>query len=120
MSSSIIFVYNAQSNFMSKAIDFAHKIIHPDSYSCNLCVLTHGNWKEKSEWKSFKKNHDNEMIFYHIDEFESRFPKAESYPVIVRKQNKTLTTLLSSESLNKINSTSELIHLLNAALTNDS
>jgi hypothetical protein len=113
----LIFVYNAKSDLLNSAFDFAHKILHPSSYSCSLCKLTHGNLREKTEWKEFKKSHSIEFVFYHIDEFEEVYPSYFSYPVVFEQQGEELMELVSTEVLNKIESTQELINLLNKELT---
>ncbi|MEN8787281.1 MAG: GTPase [Flavobacteriales bacterium] len=109
---SIIFVYNANSDIVNSAIDFAHKIIQPSSYKCNLCKLTHGNFKEKNSWKTFRKNKKATLLFYHIDEFEVIYPKAKSYPIVFKNSNNGLLELISTEVLNKITKTEELIYLV--------
>lgn len=114
---SLIFVYNAKSDIIHLALDFAHKIIQPSTYACNLCKLTHGTLKEKSDWKEFKKNTETNLEFYHMDEFEDLFPAANSYPVIYYKEELELTELLSTKMLSTIESTQELINVINQKLT---
>jgi len=45
----LIFVYNAESGTMNSAIDFAHKMLSPETYECNLCRITYGNFAMKKE-----------------------------------------------------------------------
>ena len=52
----LIFVYNAHSDLLSTVTDFAHKLLSPATYSCNLCTLTYGNFTVQKEWKSFIKS----------------------------------------------------------------
>ena len=66
----LLFVYNAKSDIINSTFDFAHKIISPKTYGCNLCKLTHGNFGEKKSWKEFKEQNKNKLEFYHKDEFE--------------------------------------------------
>ena len=39
MSKEYLFVYNAKSDKLHKYLDFAHKIISPKTYACDLCSL---------------------------------------------------------------------------------
>ena len=38
----LIFIYNAKSGFVNEMVDFAHKIISPETYECNLHFITYG------------------------------------------------------------------------------
>ena len=48
----LIFVYNANAGLFNMMSDYAHKIISPETYECNLCALTYGNLGMKQKWKS--------------------------------------------------------------------
>jgi hypothetical protein len=104
-------VYNAKSDILNSAFDFAHKIISPKTYNCNLCILTHGNFGEKKEWNEYRKGSNHKLKFLHNDEFETQYPR-EQYPVVFEVIGDTLKTVLTSEELNEINSTGELIDKL--------
>ena len=69
---SLVFVYNADSGLFNTMTDIAHKIFSPDTYSCNLCMITHDNLSMRSEWKNFIEQLDIELAFLHRDEFISR------------------------------------------------
>jgi len=43
-----IFVYNADSGPINGLKDYFHKIIKPETYECNLCAVTFGNFLVKS------------------------------------------------------------------------
>ena len=113
----LIFVYNAKSDLINSAFDFAHKIIQPSTYNCNLCKLTHGGLREKKSWKDFRKNTNIDLVFFHIDEYEEIYPKAHSYPVVLEKNQDYLKEVISTENLNNVKKTRELINLLNTYLT---
>ena len=70
----IIFVYNADSGAFNLLWDMTHKLISPQTYRCRLCLLTHGHWGMKPDWKEFVNNLPGEKIFLHKDEFQRRFP----------------------------------------------
>jgi hypothetical protein len=47
----LIFVYNADSGGLNTLFDIAHKVVSPETYSCSLCMLTHGVLSERTAWK---------------------------------------------------------------------
>ncbi len=49
----LIFVYNANSDLFSTVTDFAHKILSPSTYQCQLCALTYGNFSKKAGMEIF-------------------------------------------------------------------
>lgn len=108
----LIFVYNAKSDLLNSTIGFAHKIISPSTYSCDLCSLTHGNFGERKNWKDFVKESETEMSFLHIDEFEKQFNTTFKYPVILSNSDGKLKTILSSVSISQIKDAVELINRL--------
>ncbi|MDO6473629.1 hypothetical protein [Maribacter sp. 1_MG-2023] len=55
VSKKILFIYNANSDTGSKMLDFAHKIINPATYNCNLCSLTYGSFTENKQWAAFRE-----------------------------------------------------------------
>jgi hypothetical protein len=103
---SLIFVYNSKSDKLNTIIDYAHKVIKPSAYNCDLCILTHSNFGEKKEWSNFKDNLNLGIEFYHIDEFEKKFTQAFNYPIIL---NGELKILLDSEAINNLKDVTELI-----------
>ena len=49
----LIFIYNAKGGLINGAVDYLHKIIFPETYSCNLCSLTYDNLGMIEEWEDF-------------------------------------------------------------------
>jgi hypothetical protein len=43
---SLLFVYNADSGVFNLVTDIAHKIFSPQTYACQLCCITHGNFED--------------------------------------------------------------------------
>ncbi|GAA4277159.1 GTPase [Aquimarina mytili] len=111
----IIFVYNAKSGLLNKSFDIAHKIFSPDTYSCDLCGLTHGNFSEKKTWKSFRENSTIEMEFMYKDEFQKKYPDLNGleFPVILQKDMKAISVIIDSIELASLQSTKALITILN-------
>ncbi|WP_291968038.1 GTPase [Maribacter sp.] len=116
MSKKILFIYNANSDTGSKMLDFAHKIVSPTTYSCNLCSLTHGKFTEKKQWKTFRKRllvEGYELEFFHKDEFQerykSKFGHKYTYPIILVETDHELEVLVSAKKLNAMETVEELI-----------
>lgn len=105
----LTFVYNADSGFMNTLIDSAHKVLHPETYACGLCALTHGMFGERLAWKDFRARHANVgMEFLHRDEFERANEKSLTYPVILKDGG----VLLNAEDLAGLSSLDALIKRL--------
>jgi len=107
-----IFVYNAKSDNVSMLIDYAHKMISPSTYSCDLCKLTHTNFGQRKEWKNFTKNSSVKLDFYHIDEFEKKFNKSFTYPAVLKKRNNQLVVLIDREEISKLKNVNDLINVI--------
>ncbi len=116
---SLLFVYNAKSDYWSKKIDFAHKIISPSTYACSLCALTHGNFGETEVWKEFRLGSNFKMKFIYKNEFQKTYPNIKpDYPVIFIKESNTekLSVLIDSNELAKIKTVENLISVLKLKL----
>lgn len=117
----LIFVYNANSGRVNALWDGIHKIIRPESYNCNLCALTFGAFNEKKAWKQFRESSRVEMQFLHKDEFETQFaskwlPKYD-YPVILEANDENLELFISSEEMQDLSTSEELIKLIESRLS---
>ena len=69
----LLFVYNATSGKLNSLLDAAHKMLNPDTYSCELCAITHGVFKEDALWKAFRNKNPDRLKFMYKDVFESKF-----------------------------------------------
>lgn len=110
----IIFVYNADSGRINTLLDIGHKLLRPDTYSCNLCSLTHGVFSEKEEWRKYRESTQHELEFLHKDEFEEKYGKDKeySYPVVLKSGENSLEVLLSTEEINALSGLEELVSSL--------
>lgn len=111
----LTFIYNANSGKVNTWMDIGHKLISPETYSCNLCSMTHGIFTEKEEWKQYRTNSETEMEFLHKDEFEKQYPNKESftYPIILKsEQEGAFEVFMTTEEVNKIANLEELIEKL--------
>lgn len=107
----LIFVYNADSDFFSTLSDFAHKVLSPSTYQCQLCALTYGNFSMKTEWKTFIKNLPVKVVFLYKDEFSNRY-KIEATPPAIYIHDNKLKEFLSKESIEACNTLHDLKQLI--------
>ena len=114
----LIFVYNADSGLFSTVTDFAHKIVSPETYSCNLCKITYGNITMKSSWKDYVGSLNCEKEFLHRNEFQSRYPefKGCDLPAIFACMQDEIKMLVSAQEINAVNDIEGLKDKLNKKL----
>jgi hypothetical protein len=85
----------------------------PDTYSCNLCKITHNNFNIKSKWKDFTEHFDVDFEFLHRDEFLSQYAMHDaSLPCIFFKENNTLSVWISTDDINNCESVEQLADLI--------
>jgi len=104
----LIFVYNADSGMLNKLIDIGHKIVSPETYSCNLCNLTFGNFSENQKWKEFRENSEIDMEFLHRDEFKEKYGIEIPCPAILKGGNPP-EIAIPKEKLEEFKNLDELI-----------
>ncbi len=113
----LVFIYNANSGALNALWDAGHKLFSPNTYPCRLCALTYNTFTEKTIWRAFRSHYDAAMVFYHIDEFELKFPDTSiKYPAVLKLENNKLSVLLNKGQLQKISTTEDLISRLKAML----
>ncbi len=116
----LIFIYNADSGLKNAILDGAHKILSPSTYDCHLCQLTHGAFTEKKAWKDFRERHNIPMLFLHKDEYikdyASKFGHKFKFPLILGATHSGLEVVVSTERLNGLSETEDLITLLEASI----
>jgi len=114
----LIFVYNADSGLFSTVTDFAHKIVSPETYSCNLCKITYGNMTMKSSWKDYLGSLNYEQEFLHRNEFQIRYPEFKEYdlPAIFARMQDEIKLLVSAEEINSVHDIEGLKDKLNKKL----
>lgn len=115
MKPSLVFVYNADSGIFNTLTDIAHKIFSPDTYSCNLCAITYGNFTVRAEWKEFLETLDADLEFLHRDELAERYGIAgTALPAVFMKTEKGLELLIPKNEIDGCGSIGELKALVNA------
>jgi len=113
MKPNIIFVYNADSGLFNTLADAAHKIFSPQTYSCNLCALTHSNFGMREEWKRFVETLKLPVEFLHADELRAKYGMENlPLPVILKRENEKVETLADADSINECQNIGELKQLI--------
>ena len=112
----LVFVYNADSGVFNLMSDVAHKIFSPQTYACNLCAITHGNFGMRKEWKSFLENLKNPLEFLHADEFRKKYDLQIELPAILTEKNGVLTLLADAGKINECRSIGDLKNIIEASL----
>ena len=116
MEQELIFVYNANSDLFSTVTDFAHKLLSPSTYSCNLCALTYGNFTVKQEWKSFIQDLATKTVFLHKNEFEKQYKIQPVLPAVFIKIDGAIKEIISKEQIKSCQSLEELEKLVKQKL----
>ena len=111
----LVFVYNADSGMFNTLTDIAHKVFSPQTYSCNLCAISHSYFSERDEWKEFISGLVDdgeagaECEFLHRDEFEKKYSlKEQEFPAVYIKNDDGLSICLDTNVINGCNSMDKL------------
>lgn len=113
MKPTVIFVYNADSGLFNTLSDVAHKIFSPQTYSCNLCALTHSNFGMRGEWKEFVGGLGRPVEFLHADELAARYGvEGMALPVVLEKEEGGLRVAADAEAINGCRSIGDLKELI--------
>jgi hypothetical protein len=115
--SSLLFVYNADTGLFSVVTDYAHKILSPKTYPCNLCAITYGSIGMNKKWEEFIANLSFPVEFLHRDEFVKHYDfKDTQLPAAFLKKGDTITMLITHDEINKCTTIEELMDLLTGKL----
>jgi hypothetical protein len=113
MNSTLIFVYNANGGLFNTLADVAHKIFSPETYSCNLCALTHGNLGMRREWKQFVESLGRPAEFLHADELKASYGiEGIRLPAVFTREAGGLRELIGAKEINSCRTMSELERLI--------
>ena len=109
MAEQLVFVYNADSGMFNTLTDIAHKIFSPQTYSCQLCAISHSYFSERDEWKNFIKQLGVDCEFLHRDEFSKKYKMTDvELPAVFTLKDETLTLCLAAEKINQCQSMDDL------------
>ena len=107
--SKLVFVYNADSGVFNLLTDVAHKIFSPQTYSCNLCAVTHSNFGMKKEWKDYLESLKTPLEFLHADEFKNKYQVEKvGLPAIFKEENGNLTLMVNAVTINECKSIDDI------------
>ena len=112
----LIFIYNAKSGFINELVDFAHKIISPETYDCNLCAITYGAFRIEKRWTDYIQSLPINSVFTYQDKLYDNKLKNVKLPSIFLRNGTELKELISSSEINKLNELQQLIKVLDKKL----
>ncbi|MCH2228882.1 MAG: hypothetical protein MK105_00960 [Crocinitomicaceae bacterium] len=112
----VLFVYNAEKQVVSAAFGFLHKLFSPDTYPCELCLITHSGFGERKSWAKLKAESGLDLCFMYRSEFELRFNQNIELPAVFVLIENVPITIMSKSELARLKEPEELIHLLNLKL----
>jgi len=113
----LIFVYNADSGLFNSLSDFAHKLISPKTYQCNLCAVTYGAFSMKESWKEFLETLEYPVEFLHRNELQKKYGLVDvELPSVFLKDNKGVNIFVTAKEINACNSIEALKKLINSKL----
>ena len=108
--SEIVFIYNAKSGTVNSLIDWAHKIVSPDTYECSLCSITYDNLGKKAEWSTFLRELKIKSTFIYKDQIiNDQKLKDVPLPCAYLKKSNDIKLLISSDEMNTYKNLEELI-----------
>ncbi len=112
--SSLLFVYNADNDFLSLLKDMALKLTKPDNTSCQLCNLTYSVFGMRKNWREFidglditcESLHKNELIAQHAE------LSNVALPAVFMKTDHDIKLWLSADELNACHTLIDLRELM--------
>jgi len=102
----VVFVYRKNNDeFINGIFDFFHKLMMPDTYTCDSCEVTHNYSGMRSAWKSYLEWLPLPCDFFDKEQFYEKFTgnKKTQFPsVFIEDENKKLEEIISAEELKGI------------------
>ena len=114
--SELIFVYNAKSGMVNEFLDFAHKILRPSTYNCNLCAISYGNFTMKKKWSDYISSLPVRSTFTYKDKVSEYGYNNIELPSIIFRNGSKSKVIISSEEINKLKKIDQLINILSDRL----
>ena len=114
--SELIFIYNAKSGLVNEFLDFAHKIVSPSTYNCNLCALSYGNFSMKKKWSDYISSLPVKSTFTYKDKVSEYGYDNIKLPSIIFQDKSKSKVIISSEEINKLKNINQLINILSDRL----
>ena len=114
--SELIFIYNAKSGLVNEFLDFAHKIVSPSTYNCNLCAISYGNFTMKKKWSDYISSLPVRSTFTYKDKVSEYGYDNIKLPSIIFQDKSKSKVIISSEEINKLKKIDQLINILSDRL----
>ena len=114
--SELIFIYNAKSGIVNEFLDFAHKIVSPSTYNCNLCAISYGNFTMKKKWSDYISSLPVRSTFTYKDKVSEYGYNNIELPSIIFRNGPKSKVIISSEEINKLKKIDQLINILSDRL----
>ena len=114
--SELIFIYNAKSGIVNEFLDFAHKIVSPSTYNCNLCAISYGNFTMKKKWSDYISSLPVRSTFTYKDKVSEYGYDNIELPSIIFRNGSRSKVIISSEEINKLKKIDQLINILSDRL----
>ena len=114
--SELIFIYNAKSGIVNEFLDFAHKIVSPSTYNCNLCAISYGNFTMKKKWSDYISSLPVRSTFTYKDKVSEYGYNNIELPSIIFQNGSRSKVIISSEEINKLKKIDQLINILSDRL----
>ena len=112
----LIFIYNAKSGVVNELIDFAHKIVSPETYDCNLCAISYGAFSMKKKWSTYIETLPFKSTFTYKDKFSKDGYNNIKFPSVFIRSNENLDEIISATEIDEIKNLDQLIGLLHQKL----
>lgn len=104
----LIFIYNGDSGKVNAVVDWAHKLVSPSTYQCDLCNLTYGTFGQKKEWKKFVDSLGIDAEFIHRNDVPTEFKDLQP-PTIVYLEDESSTIILTADEFKDIKDLDQLM-----------
>ena len=114
--SELIFIYNAKSGIVNEFLDFAHKIVSPSTYNCNLCAISYGNFTMKKKWSDYISSLPVRSTFTYKDKVSEYGYNNIELPSIIFRNGSRSKVIISSEEINNLKKIDQLINILSDRL----
>ena len=100
----LLLVYNANSGVFNAALDSLLKFFSSSSYSCDLCVITHGSFGIRKDWEEFIQNLKIPVRFIHKDEWMQEFKEEIALPAVLLKSEESIKIIVQAAEMKRMDS----------------
>ena len=112
----LIFIYNAKSGFINELVDFAHKIISPETYESNLCAIIYGTFKMEKRWVDYIQSLPIKCVFTYRDKLSEHKIKNVNLPAVFLSDGRELKEIIFSREINNLSDLQQLIEIVDIKL----